>query len=90
MADRTSASLFATFFEMLAKDPTDEHKAMARKLWPMRREYDFSEYQMYCDEALKRLGLARRRKDKYGEMSIQYANHDGSGWDPDGFEEGEE
>lgn len=59
MADRTSASLFGTVFKLLAENPTDEHKTMAGKLWPLTRDYDFSPYQMYCDEALITLGLAR-------------------------------
>jgi hypothetical protein len=60
MADRTSAEIFATMFEMLAKNPTDEHKQMAKKLWRKRNHYDFSDYQMGCDDALIVLDLAKR------------------------------
>ncbi len=60
MADRTTAGLFATIFTLLAETPTDEHKAMAAKLWPLTRQYDFSPYQMYCDDALISLGVAHR------------------------------
>lgn len=59
MADRTSAGLFSTVFTLLAKNPTDEHKAIAKEIWPLIDEYDFSEYQMECDEALISLDLAR-------------------------------
>lgn len=40
-----------------------EHKAMALKIWPFTQEYDFDEYQMGCDEALIKLGLARMTVD---------------------------
>lgn len=60
MADRTSAELFSTMFEMLAENPTDEHKAMALKLWEKQYNFDFSPYQMGCEEALVTLGLAER------------------------------
>lgn len=59
MADRTSAALFASIFEMLAENPTDEHKLIARRIWPKTREYDFQPYQMFCDEELAKLGLAK-------------------------------
>lgn len=58
MADRTSAEIFSMMFEMLAENPTEEHKKMAKKLWPKRMHYDFSDYQMGCDKALLKLGLA--------------------------------
>ena len=84
VADRTSAALFADFFCLLAKSPTDEHKAIAKKLWPKRLEYDFSDYQMECGEALIALGLAKRVECKeYGGMRTVYANHDASGWRED-------
>lgn len=59
MADRTSAGLFAKIFELLAKNPTDEHRAMAREIWSFTGEYDFSPYQMSADDSLIALGLAR-------------------------------
>lgn len=59
MADRTSASLFGKIFDLLAKNPTEENKAIATEIYPMRNEYDFSDYQMYCDESLIKLGLAK-------------------------------
>ena len=59
MADRTSAGLFRKFFELLAKNPTEEHKEIAEEIWTMRKEYDFNEYQMEADEYLIKLGLAK-------------------------------
>lgn len=55
MADRTSAALFAAFFKMLAENPSDEHKAMANRLYNMCHEYDFTDDQMDCEEALDAL-----------------------------------
>ena len=63
MSDRTSAGLFAMVFELLAANPTDEHKMMANEIWSKRLEYDFSECQMGCDEALLTLGLAKKGVD---------------------------
>ena len=60
MADRTSAGVFGTIFELLAENPTAGHKAMAFKIYAMSRQYDFSPYQMEADEACKKLGLLRR------------------------------
>lgn len=58
MADKTSAALFATLFKKLASDPTEQHRQWALELWESTKGYDFSPYQMGCDEALKVLGLA--------------------------------
>jgi hypothetical protein len=53
MADRTSAGLFGSIFEAIADgkplDPED--------IWDMTGGYDFSPYQMGCDDALEKLGL---------------------------------
>jgi hypothetical protein len=68
MADRTSAGLFGKIFELLAKNPTDEHKAIAKEIFAETGEYDFSNYQMYADEPLIALGLAKKGIDpKYPE-----------------------
>lgn len=60
MADRTSASIFGTLFEVLAEAPTAEHKALAFKMYRISQGYDFSPYQMGADEACEKLGLRRR------------------------------
>ena len=59
MADRTSASLFGKIFDLLAKNPTEENKSIAAEIYQMRNGNDFSNYQMYCDESLIKLGLAK-------------------------------
>lgn len=63
MADRSSAALFAAIFEHLAANPDDRAKEFARKLWDLSRGYDFNDYQMGADQALTKLGLARRGVD---------------------------
>ncbi len=63
MADRSSAELFGMFFTLLAENPTPENKAIAAKIFPKRRNYDFDDYQMYCDNALRILGLPVKDDD---------------------------
>lgn len=61
MSDHSSAELFGNIFNYLAKDPiSDEALKMAKWLWSATSGYDFSAYQMDCDEALIKLGLARK------------------------------
>lgn len=68
MADRQSAGMFADIFNFLAgfnsdqtrSEPTKRDRSFAHELWKSLGQYDFSYYQMYCDEALEVLGLARR------------------------------
>lgn len=63
MVDRTSAGLFGKIFELLAKNPTDEHKKIAKEIFDETGNYDFSYYQMYADESLITLGLAEKGID---------------------------
>ncbi len=71
MADRTSAGLFGKIFTLLAKNPTEEHKTIAAEIWPETHEYDFSHSQMYCDDALIAIDLARNGADpRYPEDGV--------------------
>lgn len=63
MADRTSAALFGGIFEHLAANPDDRNKTFAEWLWSQTGDYDFNYYQMGCDEALVKLGLAAKGDD---------------------------
>jgi hypothetical protein len=63
MADRTAAAIFGMIFEKLAKNPTAENKELAKEIFGELGGYDFNEYQMYVDDALITLGLARRGLD---------------------------
>ena len=56
MADRTSAYLFGTLFEIAASG----EQLTGEKLWELMVEgnYDFSECQMGVEDALTKLGLA--------------------------------
>ncbi len=59
MADRTSAEVFGRIFNLLAVNPSNEHRKLARQIMQISREYDFSPYQMYADEACRKLDIAR-------------------------------
>ncbi len=63
MADRTGAGLFAAIFCMLASEGDIDRRAMAHAFWRLSQEYDFAPYQLYCDDELEKLGLARRGVD---------------------------
>ena len=64
MADRTSAYIFGEIFRDIASMPALPIRSrLAKEYWKMSREYDFSEYQMEADEALLKLGLARKGVD---------------------------
>ena len=65
MADRTSAGLFGTIFQLLAENPTDEYKSIARKIYNLSHNYDFNQYQMDADEACVKLGIARMGINPY-------------------------
>lgn len=77
MADRTSAELFGFMFTELASLPGTAD--LVKKLWRRSREYDFSDYQMNCDDALIALGLARRGTNpQYPDEELTiYANEEG-------------
>jgi hypothetical protein len=78
MADRTSAAIFGRQFERLAKGRIPERKLKeAREVWRDSWNYDFNPYQMGCDEALLRLGLAQDR----GEEGMFYKESDGVTWE---------
>ena len=78
MADRTSAELFGRIFGLLAKNPTEEHKEIAREIFGFSNEYDFSHYQMYAEEACQKLGLCQRGIDpdypEEGECWLWYGD----------------
>jgi len=63
MADRDSATIFSEIFTRLGSDPTEQHVKWAHELWKLTQQYDFSAYQLECDEALQKLGLAWRGLD---------------------------
>jgi hypothetical protein len=63
MSDGTSAEMFGEMFRTFAEDPSPQHIRWAHKLWGFTGNYDFSSYQLDCDEALITLKLARKRMD---------------------------
>ena len=60
MADRTSAEIFGTIFEMLAENITDEQRLLALRIYKLSQRYDFTECQMDADDACLALGIARK------------------------------
>lgn len=78
MADRDSAEIFGFVFEYLAEQPQDERtKALALEMWAKTPGYDFCTYQMGCDEALIKLGLAQRVACEHYDSNLVYAQPDG-------------
>jgi hypothetical protein len=65
VADRSSAYLFARIFGLIDQHVHDAEtrQKLAREFWRESHAYDFSPYQMSCDEVLMKLGLARRGVD---------------------------
>lgn len=60
--------IFGKIFEMLAQDPTEQHKEWARKIWEIknwelknRKEFEFEDEMMCCGEALEKLGLTGKK-----------------------------
>lgn len=79
MADRTSAEIFGKHFMRLAKGRVTERKLKeAREVWRDSWNYDFDPYQMGCDDALAKLGLAQDRGDGEGMV---YKESDGITWE---------
>jgi hypothetical protein len=74
MSDRKSCRIFAGILELLARDCSDDRKALAREVVRMSREYDFSLGDTGADDAGIALGVARRGIDpRYpgdGEMTL--------------------
>jgi hypothetical protein len=66
MADRTSAGLFGNIFEYIVGHTEMDVEDFIKWLWKQQENYDFSPYQMGCDDALLELGLAKYiKKDDF-------------------------
>lgn len=62
MADRTGARMMARVFEALRdaqNSPTCSLDSIARDIWRVAWEGDWTHDEMHCDEALRALGLAK-------------------------------
>lgn len=62
MGDSRGAYTFGEVFTALADDKLTK-RDVAEKIWALLREYDFADYEMECDEALIKLGLAKKGID---------------------------
>lgn len=68
MSDKSGASLFSNVFQHLAEIPDERNKNFAKYLWSQMGDYDFDNYQLYCDEALIALDLAEEIDNpEYGQ-----------------------
>ena len=72
MVDRIGAELYGILFEVLAQNPDEGNKALAKRFFKLIDKSDFSYDQMYVDEALITLGLAKRRINLEGERTVLY------------------
>ena len=75
MADRRSAELFSELLEEIAEEEAPARERVV-KLWAKTFGYDFHPCQMGCDDALLKLGLAKRTGGEDDE--ILYAESDGT------------
>jgi hypothetical protein len=77
MSNRTAARKYKDQFEALAEHPTPENKRKAQKLYEQLfiingvfesyGKFDFHPGEMYCNEALRTLGVHRHPDDHYLE-----------------------
>jgi hypothetical protein len=72
MVDRIGAELYGILFEVLAQNPDEETKALAKQFFDLVDTSDFSYAQMGVDEALITLGLAEQSMDAEGNEQIRY------------------
>lgn len=87
MSDSTSAEIYGRLYTELAKKPdSKEIVVVAKAMWKRSWEYDFHACDMDADEALIKLGLARKVKhpgSPLGESVIQYRDaFDIRRWEP--------
>jgi hypothetical protein len=59
MANRSAAEIFGRVFALLARDPSADHKALAREVAPWMRAHDFDPVQTGAVDAMLALGVLR-------------------------------
>lgn len=74
MGDSKSCEIFSKVLKLLAENPTREHIDIAHELYAMTRNYDFTDYELDCNDALVALELARYVPDPDfpGKPAIAY------------------
>ena len=75
MADRSSAEVFGVIFDILAENPTKDHKDIALRLWNKSMYYEFNEDQMDCDKSLVSLDLAVEVDISDGWANVEYREY---------------
>jgi hypothetical protein len=73
MSDRSSPQIFYLIYTLLAVNPTAEHREIAAKLWKLSQKFDFSDYELGCEEAMIALGIAEGEGEnmKFGPPSAR-------------------
>lgn len=72
MADLKSAEIFAHVFKTLAEQNTQECVESANEIYKICKDYNFTANQLYADEALRKLGLAKEIKTPDGRLELTY------------------
>lgn len=63
MSDNTSARIFSNIFDLLAKNPTQDKKEMAKEIWKLAFGYDFYPPAHFDPKSMIKLDLAKRGVD---------------------------
>jgi hypothetical protein len=80
MSDQTSAGIFGSIFEYIAKwlPPGEDREEFAEWLWDQSKGYDFSAEDLDCENQLIKLGLAQKQKGvEPGDRVIVYRDDPG-------------
>lgn len=72
MADRKSAEIFGSIFELISDNPSEDFKNLAENIYRQSKSYSFTSNQMYVDDALIKLDLAKEVLTEDGENRVAY------------------
>ena len=72
MSDRSAASVFSMVFRHLAANPTEQNILFAKEFSQRAEDFDFCKFELWCDEELMTLGLARRPTEEEERQGADY------------------
>ena len=72
MSATTTAGLFHDIMRDLSETPDKRTKKIARRIYEKVKDYDFAVSEMYADEFLIKLDLARHGLDEEGFEIVEY------------------
>lgn len=67
MSDTNGAIVFGEIFRYLAENPTEDRKAIAKKIVAIKRRLDFSGADMCAEDAMLALGVAKKGFGEFTE-----------------------